>query len=280
MLEFLRAKAVEDLERAAELNSKQALLSAQEKLILSKEKENNRLLREIEFLKSSLSWRIAALFRLVEYLLSNKANLFPNLTEEAVSLVWRVGVRLRLTRRTKQLHSQIRLIYDSGLFDFPWYRDRYGKMPGAEGHAILHYLRIGTKNGCNPNCLFDTNWYLEQYPEVAAAGINPLIHYIECGAQEGCNPGPHFDTISYLESHPEVRTSRTNPLCHYLLRWRALGKSPESNVCPTSYGYAPDVDAWERGDKRVLVFASDILPLGGLPAAAAGASARGKLLIR
>ena len=270
LLDMLRATAAEDRQRAAELNSKEALLSVQEKLLSNKDEEIQRLLREIQSLKASRSWRITAPLRLVDRLLSRKGHFLPNLMEEAVSLAWRAGVRLRLTRRTKELHNQIRRICDAGLFDFPWYRDRYGKMPGAEGHPILHYLRIGAKHGCDPNPHFDTNWYLNQYPEVAAAGINPLIHYIECGTKHGYNPGPLFDTISYLENHPDVRDAGINPLSHYLLRCKGMGESRESDMRPTLYAYRPDFEAWNKGDKRVLVFASDILPLGGLPSSGGG----------
>ena len=143
-------------------------------------------------------------------------------------------------------------------------------MPGAEGHPVLHYLRVGAKHGCDPNPHFDTNWYLNQYPEVAAAEINPLIHYIECGAKHGYNPGPLFDTISYLESYPDVRDAGINPLSHYLLRCKGLGESRESDMRPVLYAYRPDFEAWNKGDKRVLVFASDILPLGGLPSSGGG----------
>ena len=86
----------------------------------------------------------------------------------------------------------------------------------------------------------------------------------------GLNPGPLFDTISYLENNPDVRDAGINPLSHYLQRFKGLRKSPESDMRPPLCAYRPDFGAWNRGEKRALIFSSDILPLGGLPSSGGG----------
>ena len=65
LLDILRATAAEDRQKASELNSKEALLSVQEKLLSNKDEEIQRLLREIQSLKASRSWRITAPLRLL-----------------------------------------------------------------------------------------------------------------------------------------------------------------------------------------------------------------------
>ena len=60
LLELLRAADAEDRQRVAELNSKETLLSVQQKLLSNKEEETKRFFSEIRSLKSSRSWRITA----------------------------------------------------------------------------------------------------------------------------------------------------------------------------------------------------------------------------
>jgi hypothetical protein len=84
-------------------------------------------------------------------------------------------------------------------------------MPGAEGHPILHYLRVRAKHGCNPNSHFDTNWYLGQYPEVAAARIIPKVK------EAGANPLSHYSPVT------------TRGLRLGLAVWRPLVSSGQSS---------------------------------------------------
>ena len=64
--------------------------------------------------------------------------------------------------------------------------------------------------------LFDAPYYLERYPEVTTSGMEPLYHYVRFGAAEGRDPNPYFNGRRYLERFPEA--AAVNPLVHYLDR--------------------------------------------------------------
>lgn len=78
----------------------------------------------------------------------------------------------------------IRLIKLSGLFDEIWYIKKYlnGDM---SIDPILHYLRIGAKEGKNPSVKFNTVYYILQNPVVIEKRLNPLVHYEQVGRSRG-----------------------------------------------------------------------------------------------
>lgn len=166
----------------------------QNNLLLSSAAE--RLENKGSQMRQSLSWRITSPLRRLAHLFSWKDGVVSNINTEILLIVWRILLRLPLTRRANDLRSQVRQLATSGLFDSPWYRVEYEAMPGVDGHPILHYLLIGAKRGCNPNPLFATNWYLRAHPEAAASGMNPLLHYAEFGAKNHMGPNPKFDARS------------------------------------------------------------------------------------
>jgi O-antigen biosynthesis protein len=119
-----------------------------------------------------------------------------------------------------------RQLAESGLFDGDWYLQQYPNVRAAGVNPILHYLRHGAGEGCDPNPLFDSDWYLEQNPDIRAAGVNPLLHYLQHGAGEGRDPNPLFDSDWYLEQNPDIRGAGVNPLLHYLQHGANGGGDP------------------------------------------------------
>ena len=115
-----------------------------------------------------------------------------------------------------QLEADYELIINSGLFDVNWYMEQYKKVDYTQIDPIYHYLKIGTKEGHNPNQLFDTNWYLKNNRDVENAKINPLIHFIKYGAAERRDPHPLFSVSKYLNENSDVAASNINPLLHYI----------------------------------------------------------------
>lgn len=78
-----------------------------------------------------------------------------------------------------------RMIETSGLFNRPFYLERYfGGVSPEDFDPVQHYLRDGWKSGMNPSPDFDANYYLATHPDVLKAGINPLVHYILHGCRE------------------------------------------------------------------------------------------------
>lgn len=64
--------------------------------------------------------------------------------------------------------------------------------------------------------MFNKEYYLHNYPDVRQTGMNPLMHFIKVGWKEGKNPSREFNTRLYLELHPDVENAGINPLIHYL----------------------------------------------------------------
>lgn len=123
----------------------------------------------------------------------------------------------------------------AGLFDAGWYRAQYPEVEASATPPLLHFLRRGGFEGCDPNAHFDSSWYLANYPDVAAGGLNPLLHFVRYGAREGRNPNRWFDTHYYVRRNPDVLPNRINPLAHFLRYGMRQGKSPNPGISLAHY---------------------------------------------
>lgn len=122
-----------------------------------------------------------------------------------------------------QINRDYSLIKQNNLFDAEYYLLNNPDVRRADVNPLMHFVKIGWKEGRNPSAHFDVKYYLQTYPDVREAGINPLFHYLRFGWLEGRNPSIRFDTNKYLEAYPDVRLRKQNPLNHYLLRGKSLG---------------------------------------------------------
>ena len=133
-----------------------------------------------------------------------------------------------------------RLINKSGLFDDNYYLKHNSDIDSQNIDPLIHYIKIGWREGRNPNELFDSTWYTKQNPD--SAGMDPILHYIEGGWRNNRDPSPYFSTLYYKNQYPECIKDDVNPLAHYLhTGWRE-GKNP--NAFFDSDGYLlqyPDV---------------------------------------
>lgn len=77
------------------------------------------------------------------------------------------------------------MVTRSGLFDPYYYLFNYPDVRRADMDPLMHYLRLGWKEGRNPSADFDTNFYLTVHTDVKAANICPLVHYARFGKNEG-----------------------------------------------------------------------------------------------
>ena len=84
----------------------------------------------------------------------------------------------------------MRIVRDAGAFDHQWYRYRYNLSTRSYHKLLLHYFRIGWRDGKNPAPDFDTSFYLRMYPDVDPETWNPLAHYLKFGVNEGRMPTP------------------------------------------------------------------------------------------
>jgi peptidoglycan/xylan/chitin deacetylase (PgdA/CDA1 family) len=75
-----------------------------------------------------------------------------------------------------QIQADIAGIFQSGLFDWDWYRERYVRGPEIMD-PLEHYVRFGAAKGYWPNPAFNTNEYRNRRMDPHDA-TNPLAHSI------------------------------------------------------------------------------------------------------
>ncbi len=116
----------------------------------------------------------------------------------------------------------------SGSFDAAYYVHSYGRFFGDIECPLLHYAKIGEKEGLQTKDatglfaqrdvvkdLFDADFYLDTYPEVAQSDVDPLDHYLKYGWREGRDPSPTFSTSYYIGKYADRLGNDTCPLVHY-----------------------------------------------------------------
>ncbi|WP_242109620.1 hypothetical protein [Luteimonas aquatica] len=105
------------------------------------------------------------------------------------SRAWRLAAPLRMAERAlggaRGQAGELKLLQQSGLFDESWYLQAYPDVARSGMAAAEHFLQFGVAEGRDPGPDFSTVHYLKKYPDVADAGINPLLHYITHGKLEG-----------------------------------------------------------------------------------------------
>lgn len=88
-------------------------------------------------------------------------------------------------------------------------------------------LRQGMCLALRRSGVFDAPWYLERYPDVAASGSDAIWHYVFHGAEEKRDPAPWFSTKYYLEKNPDVsKEEDINPFYHYIFYGWREGRDP------------------------------------------------------
>ena len=143
---------------------------------------------------------------------------------------------------------EYKVIKDSGLFDFCFYKENN---PDVNGDLLVHYIKYGDKEGRLPNKLFDPKIYKKNFvgfyvtdlfdyclvgyrqegklskwfdngfynknnKDVKKNDVNPLFHYLADGGLEGRSPNVNFDGEFYLKNNPDVLARSINPLIHYI----------------------------------------------------------------
>ncbi len=114
------------------------------------------------------------------------------------SRMWRINAPFRTIGKLKpnyylnqrQVKRDVQLIIQSGLFDAEWYLSRNQDVAMSRQDPLVHYLRLGGREGRSPSQSFDSKWYLEQNADVREQGVNPLVHYLRFGMAEGRQPIP------------------------------------------------------------------------------------------
>lgn len=186
-LELASRKAQRQLdERFHELSSLSQMLfeleQAQRTSLSARDAELAALRRELEGMRNSRAWRLAAPLRAL-------------------------GLKLR-RHGGADLASAIAAVEGSGLFDRAWYLDTHPDVARSGLDPVEHYLGFGAAEGRDPGPGFDTEGYLERYPDVREAGLNPLVHYALHGRQEGRVPRDPEREADGPDAKVRVDTSR------------------------------------------------------------------------
>jgi glycosyltransferase involved in cell wall biosynthesis len=104
---------------------------------------------------------------------------------------------------------------------------------------LLEFITI------NRSGLFDPDYYIRTYPDVQRTYKNPIMHYIKIGWREGKNPSANFDTIYYLRENTDVRHARTNPLVHFIKFGQAEERPPNKRLSKNPCTYSNWIDQYD-----------------------------------
>jgi glycosyltransferase involved in cell wall biosynthesis len=208
LLEEIKAQEKQGADVQAQ-NAEQIQVSENLRFELAASEENNQkaqqeltaLRAHIEAIRTSVSWRLTAPYRLLRRSLSRRpsvirSRIFSSMlskgTQGAARLAahappsWRAAAPYRAVRRvlSRKPATAASDITASGLFDTTFYKGsaeaaRLGMSP------VQHYLKIGEAAGLAPSPDFDPAFYFERNPDVAARGDSALLHYIGFGRTEG-----------------------------------------------------------------------------------------------
>ena len=176
--------------------------------------------------------------------------------------------RLRAARLVRQAASLFRSKADAAIddirpaFDPAFYCQQNPDVAEAGLDPVLHYFRLGWKEGRDPSPQFSTRYYLENNADVAKAGLNPFWHYLVAGRLEKRRsrsalgaPDPSemavmddiraaFDALFYLQRYADVRDSGADPVSHYCLYGWREERDPAPDFSTSYYLAAnPDVAA-------------------------------------
>ncbi|MEJ8572058.1 glycosyltransferase [Microbaculum marinum] len=110
------------------------------------------------------------------------ANVSPPLLRFAIRARVDASERARVLKFTSDRHARKLL---RPFFDREYYRDRYRDVVGQRMDPLLHYMRIGWREGRDPSAWFSTRFYRQAYRDVRDAQVNPLLHYAVFGQGEG-----------------------------------------------------------------------------------------------
>jgi len=131
----------------------------------------------------------------------------------------------------------------SACFDPVYYRLQAAS-PLARSQALLHYLLVGRHRRLSPSVWFDAAFYLRENKDVARARWEPLVHYLRAGALQGRSPSESFDSPGYVDAYADVRASGMNPLLHYVAEGRFQGRRTRFSSASDPRHQAPHRAGW------------------------------------
>ncbi len=126
-------------------------------------------------------------------------------------------------------------------FDSGFYRAIYKDVQASRENPLVHYLRVGRKEGRYTNHIalnydmerirdgFDRAYYRSQL-ETEIRGEDAVRHYILEGSKTGLSPSPEFSQGYYLARYPDINHLGLEPFGHYLNYGKNEGRSGRPNL--------------------------------------------------
>lgn len=145
-------------------------------------------------------------------------------------------------------------------FDTRYYLSENADVAASGDDALLHYLRLGWREGRNPRADFNTAHYAATH---APAPHHPFAHWVMAGRRLGLSTVPPelpgvpagslpalraaFDDAFYLSRHADVVACRADPFVHFMtIGWRE-GRDPRPDFGTRFYLRAnPDIAGWSE----------------------------------
>ncbi len=107
-----------------------------------------------------------------------------------MSIIKKINLRklleyIKRIRLSNQFEQQLEFVRKTGAFDEQYYL-KHNKDAIPEGEEPLHhFMRVGWKEGRNPNASFDFAYYREHYEDLSLLNENLFLHYLHFGKSEG-----------------------------------------------------------------------------------------------
>jgi hypothetical protein len=118
-----------------------------------------------------------------------------NWVNPLIALASKSNIKNPLINIPANIDVVMKYINNSGLFDKKYYLKKNTDVGNSGIDPLLHYCRIGYKEGRMPSPGFDTSWYQSSYLSQFIEPVNPLLHYILIGKKNGLEPKPLFKII-------------------------------------------------------------------------------------
>jgi len=126
------------------------------------------------------------------------------------------ALKKRVKSLLRTVKGDIKALETTGLFQADWYVATYKDVSSSGYSPIEHFVRIGEKNGYNPNPYFDQRWYTKRSAASLRFPGPAAVHYARHGWRKGQSPSEAFSVPLYLKFNPEVAKSGREPLRDFL----------------------------------------------------------------
>lgn len=165
---------------------------------------------------------VASAFDIEFYKIQNP-NLVENnidLLDHYITKGWKLGIDPNPLFSVKSYLDENPDVKEKGIEPFYHWLST-GRSEGRGSRLSLYPAKELTEAEKAVEHLIDIKYYLKSYPDVAKNKMNPIVHYMRIGWREGRNPNKHFNTIHYILNNLDIVPMQLNPLYHFVKSGKA-----------------------------------------------------------